>query len=89
MVWHLIHSTHNILDHAVTDHSDVRDGLMVPAGKHFDEWFASKTGLLIELKDGINIAKTEYKEKLIEEIWFIVDDVNKKYKKPGWERNVS
>ncbi|KAJ8060459.1 hypothetical protein OCU04_010783 [Sclerotinia nivalis] len=72
------------MDHAVTKHPDVRDGLMVPAGKFFNESFATKTGLLVELKDGINADESGYKEKLIEELWIIVDGINKKYREEAW-----
>lgn len=72
------------MDHAVTGHPDVKTALMVPAGKFFNERFAKKTGLLVELKDNINAAEPGYKERVVEEIWSIVDGSNKKYRAEAW-----
>ncbi|TGO22161.1 hypothetical protein BPAE_0180g00040 [Botrytis paeoniae] len=74
------------MEHAVTNHHDVRHGVMVPAGKFFNERFAMKTALLIDLKDGIDAAELGYKEKLIEEIRIIVNGINKKYREEAWVR---
>lgn len=45
-----------------------------------------KQPLLVDLKDGIDAAALDYKERLIEEIWVIVDGVNKKYWEKAWVR---
>jgi acyl-coenzyme A synthetase/AMP-(fatty) acid ligase len=67
------------MDHQVTDHPKVRDGLMVPVGKHARERFASQTGILIELKDGEEVPEAE-KQTFIDEIWALVEQANEKYR---------
>ncbi|TGO65714.1 hypothetical protein BCON_0001g00280 [Botryotinia convoluta] len=74
------------MEYAVTDHPDVKDGVMVPAGKFFNERFATKTALLVDLKDNIDAAALGYKERLIEEIWIIVNGINEKYREEAWVR---
>lgn len=71
------------MNQAVASHPSVKDGLMIPVGKYFNDRFASKAGLLIELKDGISIASTKEKEKLLEEIWLIVDKINSSFATQG------
>ncbi|KAF7925651.1 uncharacterized protein EAE98_006876 [Botrytis deweyae] len=74
------------MEHAVTNHPDVKDGVMVPAGKFFNERFATKTALLVDLKDSIDATALGYKEKLVEEIWTIVNGINEKYREEAWVR---
>ncbi|KAF7872729.1 uncharacterized protein EAF02_008800 [Botrytis sinoallii] len=74
------------MEHAVTNHPDVKDGVMVPAGKFFNERFATKTALLVDLKDSIDATALGYEEKLIEEIWTIVNGINEKYREEAWVR---
>ncbi|TGO85968.1 hypothetical protein BPOR_0348g00130 [Botrytis porri] len=75
-----------IMEHAVTDHPDVKDEVMVPAGKFFVEKFVTETALLVDLKDSIDATALGYKERLTEEIWFIVDGINEKYREEAWVR---
>ncbi|KAF5872507.1 putative nrps-like enzyme protein [Botrytis fragariae] len=67
------------MEHVMTNHPDAKDGVMVPAGKFFNVRFATKTALLVDLKDSIDAAELDYKRRLIEEIWIIVNGINEKY----------
>ncbi|KAF7945895.1 uncharacterized protein EAE97_004933 [Botrytis byssoidea] len=60
--------------------------LMVPAGNFFNERFATKTALLVDLKDSVDATALGYRERLIEEIWIIVNGINEKYREEAWVR---
>ncbi|KAF4627987.1 hypothetical protein G7Y89_g10168 [Cudoniella acicularis] len=72
-----INPTH--MDHAIAAHPKVRDGLMVPVGKYARERFASKTGLLVEVKEA-EILSEEDREKFVDEIWALAGEANIKYR---------
>ncbi|TGO33876.1 hypothetical protein BHYA_0223g00080 [Botrytis hyacinthi] len=74
------------MEHAVTNHPDVKDAVMVPAGKFFNERFATKTALLVDLKDSVDATALGYREKLIEEIWIVANGINEKYREEAWVR---
>ncbi|KAF7886323.1 hypothetical protein EAF00_010426 [Botryotinia globosa] len=72
------------MEHVETNHPDVKDAVMVPAGKSFNERFATKTSLIVDLKDSVNATGLGYRERLIEEIWIVVNGINEKYREEAW-----
>jgi acyl-coenzyme A synthetase/AMP-(fatty) acid ligase len=67
------------MDHAISAHPEVRDGLMVPVGKYSREHFASKTGLLVEMKATEPLSVGD-RQEIIDQVWKLVEEANEKYR---------
>lgn len=67
------------MNHAISAHPEVREGLMVPVGKYAEGHLASDTGLLVEMK-ATEPLSAEKREEVAEQVWKLVEEANQKYK---------
>ncbi|KAG9231151.1 hypothetical protein BJ875DRAFT_383602 [Amylocarpus encephaloides] len=67
-----------VMGHAVRAHPQVKEGLMVPAGRHAGIGSATKTGLLLELEQNSPLPPVE-RETLIREICALVEKADLEY----------